>query len=170
MLAKGIENQKQLMGALLTRDTFDRFELVEGTVTTFARFSVDGLWHEKFYEDDPSEEHPVRFTPWKLLKEHILAVIRGKRTPLSFRFVFRLSDEEMQALLRESSIPEETANVTALLLNLTFDGTAMMLTTGVSHQTFSTDRSAEHAWDAYILRFFSETDIELSDLAAALLR
>ena len=42
MIAKHVTNKKQLMKALLAEETFDRFELVSGSVDTFAEFSVDG--------------------------------------------------------------------------------------------------------------------------------
>ena len=173
MIAKKLENQKQLMSALLTRDTFDAFELVEGTVRTYAEFRIDGTWHEKFFKNDaaaaPSldtsdnDSPSVRFTPWQMLRPHFLAVIRGKNTPLSFQFVFRLPEDRMNALFDEAAVSGDRANVTALMLNITFDGTTILLTSGVSHRTFSMDRAPERAWDEFLLRFFSENSLDLID-------
>ena len=172
MFAKTIENKKQLMAALLTRETFDSFETVSGSVTTFAEFSVDGQYHERFYQDDPEADAPGReagvlsreagtpgreYAPWSLLRPFFLSVIRGKNTPLSFQFVFRLPAEEMNALIAEEAIAAEAVtDVSGLLLNLSFDGTAILLTTGVSHKTFSMDRTLERAWDRYVEQRFSD--------------
>ncbi len=154
MLAKTIENKKQLMAALLTRDTFDAFETVSGSVTTYAVFSVNGQWHGNFY---PDEETSHDFTPWSLLRPYFLSVIRGRNTPLAFQFVFRLPDGEMSALIEKEAISRElTADVSGLLLNLSFDGTSILLTTGVSHRTFSLDRTLERAWDNYAQQRFGE--------------
>lgn len=154
MLAKTIENKKQLMAALLTRDTFDAFETVSGSVTTYAVFSVNGQWHGSFY---PDEETSHDFTPWNLLRPYFLSVIRGRNTPLAFQFVFRLPDGEMSALIEKEAISRElTADVSGLLLNLSFDGTSILLTTGVSHRTFSLDRTLERAWDNYAQQRFGE--------------
>ena len=186
MFAKTIENKKQLMAALLTRETFDFFETVSGSVTTFAEFSVDGQYHERFYQDDPEADAPSReagapgreagapgreagvlsreagtpgreYAPWSLLRPFFLSVIRGKNTPLSFQFVFRLPAEEMNALIAEEAIAAEAVtDVSGLLLNLSFDGTSILLTTGVSHKTFSMDRTLERAWDRYVEQRFSD--------------
>ena len=154
MLAKTVENKKLLMAALLTRDTFDAFETVSGSVTTYAVFSVDGQWHGGFFGDDAAAHS---FTPWSLLRPHFLSVIRGKNTPLAFQFVFRLPDDQLAALVEKEAISaEETANITGLLINLSFDGTSILFTTGISHRTFSMDRTLERAWDRYAEQLFAE--------------
>ena len=84
-------------------------------------------------------------------------MIRGRNTPLAFQFVFRLPDGEMSALIEKEAISRElTADVSGLLLNLSFDGTSILLTTGVSHRTFSLDRTLERAWDNYAQQRFGE--------------
>jgi len=157
MLAKYIENKKQLMAALLTRDTFDGFELVSGSVTTYAVFSVDGQWHKSFYQDDPDQaEEEFDFSPWERIRRFFLSVIRGKNTPLAFQFTFRLPAAETEEFMRDEAVPEDPAGTPGLLLNLAFDGTSLLLTTGISRRTFSMDRTLERAWDRYVEQRFSD--------------
>ena len=183
MIAKHVTNKKQLMKALLAEETFDRFELVSGSVDTFAEFSVDGRYNAAFFgktaddnagaEGDPSpnghsessEGTPSEreFTPWQLLRPFFLSVIRGKNTPLSFKFVFRLPSDTTARLFEDEGIRIENGAVSGLLMNLTFDGTSILLTTGVSHRTFSMDREPERVWDAWVESFFGKTGIDLSE-------
>ena len=237
MLAKYITDQKKLMAELLTKDRFDDFELGNGTVTTYAAFSVDGTYHSRFFPEEsrdsaasgntaaPAQAGPtapdshtsaqavsaapgsqssaqaalaapgsqtsaqtvpaapgsqtsgdssnlsfgansvptVRYTPWRLLRPFFLSVIRGKHTPLSLQFIFRLSEERMQSVITKEGLSGAAETISGMMVNLSFDGTAFLLTTGVSHKTFSMDRSAERALDAYILQFFENAEIELSD-------
>ena len=78
MIALKILDLRRFMSAFLTGDTFDGFQLLEGQITTFCTFQIDGRWQESFFsrdsKDPDSEEEageaPVRYTPWSSLKEY----------------------------------------------------------------------------------------------------
>ena len=163
MIAKYAENQRNLMAALLTRDAFDPFELMSGTVTTYAQFTVDGTLRPAFFGEDEGTPADSLFTPWKDLKGYFLSVIRGRRTPLSFRFVFRLSADDMAALLAGAGLSGAAQSVSSFVLTLSFDGNHILVTTGVSRSAFSMDKRPEQAFDAYILDFFRNRGLVLRD-------
>ena len=161
MLAKIIPQQKPLMAKMLTGTAFDRFELVQCQITTFSTFQIDGTRRLEFY--DGEEEPETAYALWSEVRPHALAVIRGKRTPLSFQFVFRLSEKDLPALLKRAGVGE--ADVYGLYINFNFDGKTLILTTGTSLRGFSTDRSLERFWDDTVLHFFEKHEIELSEPA-----
>lgn len=147
---------KTCMGQLLLNSTFDRFSLIEGEVTTFNRFHVDGHLHKEFYEDAPEAE----YSSWGELREYFYQVIRGKRTPLSFKFILSLGREEFASFLAQYDISFRPEDIQGLYLNLRFDGSSLQCVTGTSMNIFTMDKSLEKAWDEYTQQFFSSCGIE----------
>lgn len=144
------------MGQLLLNSTFDRFSLIEGEVTTFNRFHVDGHHHKEFYENAPEAE----YSRWGDLREYFYQVIRGKRTPLSFKFILSLGRDEFASFLEQYDISFRPEDIQGLYLNLRFDGSSLQCVTGTSMNIFTMDKSLEKAWDKYAQQFFSSCGIE----------
>ena len=86
-----IKKLKHFMNQLLLADTFDYFSVSKASVTTFVTFTIDGSLHPDFYDPDTAArlkaagKSQVR---WSGIKSWCYSVIRGKRTPISFRFIF----------------------------------------------------------------------------------
>ena len=101
MRAFTIKNLKDFMNQLLLADTFDYFSVSEASITTFVTFSIDGSLHPDFYDSDTAArlkaagKSQVR---WSGIKSWCYSVIRGKRTPVSFRFIFLLPEDRSRAL------------------------------------------------------------------------
>lgn len=150
------------MAALLLGDLFDRFLLVEGEVTTFNTFSINGFVHTDFFERDSEarEDSPPSYSPWKDLRELCFSIIRGKRTPLSFKFIFALPKELVVRLLQEAHLDFQPEIIQGLYLNFRFDGTSLTCTTGTSLSIFTLDKSLEHSFDQWTRAFFSRHQID----------
>lgn len=138
-------NTKNCMTALLLQDTFHTFSFIEGEITTFARFAFDGYLQKPFYEEAPDREYAL----WPELQEFCLSIIKGKRTPLYFRFILALSREESASLVKEYGLNFQPSNIQGLYLNFHYDGTALTCTTGTSLKIFTTNKTLEQAWDQY---------------------
>ena len=172
MIAADVKNQKKMMASLLTGSGFDCFDLVSCSVTTFAEFNVDGLLRKQFFDaagdalaakDDTDGGADPAYTPWSMLRPHILNLIRGNRAPLSFRMILRLNDKTTEEVLAEGSADAAPADLNGFYLNVAFDGAAIRITTGTSFKQFSLDKTAERLWDAYILAFMEKAGILLED-------
>ncbi len=50
---------KNFMQHLLLKPTFDAFSLIEGEVTTYNTFKIDGYIHKNFFEDAPPAEYSL---------------------------------------------------------------------------------------------------------------
>ena len=183
MIALKLKNTKNFMTHLLLSDTFDNFLFIEGEIVTFNTFTIDGYIQKAFYEDSmapgsdspgsaassgsgPTPDHENAggsskggYSSWKQLRELCFSIIKGKRTPLSFRFVFSLSPENIARLIEQNSLNYQASDVQGLYLNIRFDGTALQCITGTSLKTFSMDKSLEHEWDAMVPRFFDKKGI-----------
>lgn len=160
MIALKINDVRRLMAHLLTKPTFDRYLLSEGQVTTFCTFLIEGNWQRSFM--DPDETDPaadLAFTPWENVRPYCLSLIKGRRTPLSFKFVFIFPREDLPNFLSENEITMPADNVFGLYLNLSFRDGMLLATTGTSLRTFTLNKSLDNAWDAYILSFLEAQGI-----------
>ena len=87
------------------------------------------------------------------------SVIRGKRTPLSFRIVLHLSRSGVEAAMRNTDFGISSEQIDGLFLNLQFKNNSLLCTTGTSLKTFSMDKRPEQLWDDMILSFLSRNQI-----------
>ena len=129
---------KPSMSHLLLKDTFDQFSFIEGEITTFNKFTIDGYLQKDFFEEKPEDSH----AHWKDVREFCFQIIRGKRTPLSFKIILSLAPETDQNIT--GFRPED---IQGMYLNLSYDGLNLVCITGISMKTFTMDKSLERAWD-----------------------
>lgn len=156
---------KKLLGTPL----FDAFLLEECTIATANTFTIDGHIHKKFYTEAEREEMgltspdaPV-FSSYASLRPLCFELIKGKRTPLSFCFVFHLSKENTEKILQKTDAALSISDVRALVLTVRYDGSAVTCTTGTSLSVFTMDKSLEHAWDNMVRRFFLKNDLGFTE-------
>jgi hypothetical protein len=148
---------KNCMSHLLLKPTFDEFSLVEGSIVTFNKFTIDGFLQKDFYEEAPEKE----YSDWRDLREFCFNIIKGKRTPLSFKFILSLAKADFEKFLSANELdgfrPE---NIQGLYLNFRYDGTSLQCVTGTSLNMFTLDKSLDTAWDEYVRKFFAQHEIE----------
>lgn len=160
MIALTISSVKECMAKLLLTDTFDPFEFVEGEITTFARFQLDGYLKKEFFDSDEAEMIGKReYAFWKDMREFCFSLIKGKKTPLGFQFVFGLSKPNIEKLLHRQELPFSPSDVGGLYINLKYDGSRLSCVTGTSMKTFTLDKSLEQEWDQMVQRFFTQKEI-----------
>ena len=163
MIALQIQEIKNFMSKLLLSQTFDNFLLVEGSITTYNTFRIDGRLHKDFFTQEESEELGIEhrdFSYWKEVKPVCLDLIKGKKTPLGFKFTFQLSRENTSKLLTSSGITSiQPENISGLLLNIRYDNGDLQVITGTNLKLFTLDKTLEHAWDDMVKRFFKQQEI-----------
>ena len=152
---------KKCMNGLLLSPAFDSFLFIEGEIITFNTFQIDGRLKKEFYHQGLGENTiPDReYALWKEQREFCLSLIKGKRTPLGFKFVLSLSAPNISRLLAQEGLTFTPGDVQGLYLNFKYDGTHLTCTTGTSMNLFTLDKSLETAWDKMAQRIFTKYDI-----------
>ncbi|MCI9319109.1 MAG: hypothetical protein HFH05_03400 [Lachnospiraceae bacterium] len=166
MIALQITSMKQFMNQLLTSDTFDMFLLEEAVISTSCTFTIDGHINRDFYGSEGGEtvELPYEFRPWSEVKGLCFDLIKGKRTPLFFRFVLHLMPEKAAALLSKEGSDVEPSLVKALVLNIRYDGAKAVLTTATAYQTFLLSKEPDAIWDKALMKYLEGKGIPTSFL------
>ena len=157
MIALSLTEIKECMAKLLLSETFDSFLFIEGEVTTFNTFHIDGYLHKEFFLEN--ELLDCEYTLWKDIREHFFSLIKGKRTPLNFKFVLGLSGSNIQKLIQQQGLDFELEDIRGLYINLKFDGQKLQCVTGTAMTLFTMDKTLEQAWDAMVQKFFTQKEI-----------
>ncbi|MBQ7918701.1 MAG: hypothetical protein IJ324_01995 [Lachnospiraceae bacterium] len=160
MQALKVSSMKSFMNHLLAGTAFDNFLLAEGTISTANTYTIDGHINKEFYNGDDTVSLPYDFATWAEMKSLMFNLIKGKRTPLYFKFVLHFKPEMVSKLLAAAgcSIPAE--QVKALVLTIKYDGGSAVLTTGTAFHTFVMNKEPDIIWDKAITQFLSKEGIE----------
>lgn len=162
MLSLQIEEVKPFMNLLFLGSAFDAFCLSEATFVTFSTFHIDGNFKADYYslEDAALLDRPDEtYILWREVRPFCLELIRGKRTPLEFKIVFRLSAANAQKLIAQSGLSLTADDIGGLFLNLHFHAGSLACTTGTSLRFFTLDKSLDQVWDSMVKKYFQKYGI-----------
>ena len=156
MTALEITNIKTFMSAFLKDSVFFIFDFVEADITTFNHFHLDGF-HQKEYFDEG--ENFAEYASWQQLQSISFDLIKGKKLPLSFKFVLRLNHEHSHLFLQKNNATDQEGQLQGLYLNIRYEQGTLMCISGTSFKSFSLDKSLETAWDREVMAFFTTQEL-----------
>ena len=161
MTALQITSMKNFMNRLLASESFDIFLLEEAVIGTASTFTIDGRINRDFFLEEGSEDIPglTEFRPWSELKGLCFDLIKGKRTPVFFRFTLQLKPELTAALLKRENCDVDPAQVKTLALNIRYDGTKAVLTTATAYHTFLMSKEPDAIWDRALVKYLDREGI-----------
>lgn len=161
MLAFKVSSMKSFMNHLLVADTFDNFLLAEATISTANTYQIDGHINKAFFcEDISASQMPeYDFAFWKDMKGLCFNLIKGKRTPLFFKFILHLNPQSVSKLLAAGGCSVPSEQIKALVLTIKYDGTQAVLTTASATNTFVMSKEPDMIWDKAIQQFLSRNEI-----------
>ena len=163
MLAFKILSTKNFMNHLLVADTFDNFLMAEAMISTANTYQIDGHINKEFFTSDNLDEipsMPYDFSEWKDMKPLCFNLIKGKRTPLFFKFVLHLKQESVGKLLAAGNCNIPTEQIKALVLTIKYDGSQVVLTTGSAFHTFVMSKEPDNIWDKALQQFLARKNID----------
>ncbi len=143
-----IENVKTFMSELLVKENFDRYFLCEAEIVTFNKFTIDGHVQKKFYSGEEYKDMgSPQWSTWERIRPLCFEMIKGSRTPLKFKIVLRLNEEEMERMLKENELSYKIEDIGGLYLNIVYENNVLNCITGSSMNVFTMDKSLEKVWD-----------------------
>ncbi len=157
-----ITHIKDFMNKLLVSDIFDSFLLTEGTVVMGTSFVLDGTLKKDFFSPEEWEDLQLekqKYSFWRSLRPLCFELMKGKKTPLSFKFVFQLAPYNVEKLLSKSESSFTLEDIAGLVLTIRFEGGKLTCTTATSMKLFSLEKTLEKEWDAMVSRFFDAHEI-----------
>ena len=167
MIALELTDVKIFMNKLLRSEVFDHFLLQEAVISTGATFQINGQVTKGFYSDEELQELHLtgcRFLPFSMLKTNCFDLIKGKKTPSAFRFVFLLSPSNMEKTIAAVGSSYKPSDITGMYINLKYQNQLLSLTTGIAYNVFSTDKTLESEWDKMVIKFLKQHEIAFEEI------
>lgn len=167
MKAYQIKDVKNFMSRLLGTDAFDSFLLAEASVTTYNTIVIDGHIVKEFFTGDIQDDHimpPYEFSEWKNMRSLCFDLIKGRRTPVNFKFVLHLKPELLEQILQNGNSTVSSADIKAFVLNIKYDGSMLTCITATAFHTFLPDKTPDKLWDDYLTQFLSEKEISYEEI------
>ena len=156
MIAEKITDIKKFMSEFLIKNAFDEFLVNEITITTFNTFNINGFIKKDYYSKEEYEElGSPTLSEWKTLKPVCYDIIKGKKTPHSFKIILSLSSSKINDFIETNNIDFPINDIDGLFLNIKYENNELTFTTGTSLKIFTLDKTLEHAFDKYISNFIS---------------
>ena len=163
LIALQIEDLRLCTSHLFVKESFDYFLLTEASITTFATVTLDGRQHSEYYtEDERTSLRDETFVSWAQARPLCFSLIKGKRLPLSFRIVLKLSADNVGRLMESLSTSIQPQMVSGLFLNIRYEHGKLTFVTGTSLSTFTPDKSVEQAWDEAVKKILKHHGIAFS--------
>ncbi len=163
MLAIKILDLKQFMNLLLLEDTFDRFLLSEASIKTSISYHIDGKTNLDFF-DNEEREQCTKYCYYKDQRPFLLSLMKGKKTPLSFRIVFLLAPSNVEKLIAMNHLPYDSTDINGLFFNLHFEQGTLTCTSGTSLKIFTLDKTLEQVWEHNLKAFLKSKQIAFEEL------
>lgn len=167
MIALQLTDIKAFMNTLLTSNTFDNFLLQEAVIVGNASFVIDGHVQKDYYTQEELEELKLTkdtILPFGMLRSNCYDLIKGKKAPSSFKFVFLLSHDNLEKTLRSVGSSYTPNDISGAYINIRYQNQLLTLTTGISYRIFSTDKSLEKDWDTLVQKFLNQHEIGFETL------
>lgn len=167
MIALQITSMKNFMNQLLVSDTFDIFLMEEAVISTANTVTIDGHINKDFFSPEEMESmESCRYglALWSDKKGMCFDLIKGRHTPLFFKFVLHLKPEQAEKLLRGGGCSVDPSCVKALVLTIRYDGENAVLTTGSAYNTFVMDKDADKLWDKSLAKYLASKGIACEGL------
>ncbi len=136
------DDVKGFMNQLLAKDTFDGLEVRGVQIHSFTKFEIDC--------QDLSNKESIAFHLWQKIRPYTFNIIKGEAKPTQIKIIFSLPKEEVEAF---------HPNAAALTININFDSGGISITNGITHKSFSLDKTIDEQWDSYVVDFFRSKGI-----------
>lgn len=168
MISLKIKSLGSFMSGLFSKSFFDSFLLSEGLLQMGVTWQIDGKLNQAFFEKEEWEDpqrRPYDYARWSDLRPTLRELVRGKKAPVSFRFVLHLKPAYMKSILEKEGDRELLSCVGAFVLTIRYrDGEASLLT-GISMKSFTMNKNADRLWDEAVRKFLQAREISFEELS-----
>lgn len=167
MIALELTDIKDFMNKLLRSETFDHFLLQEAVITSGASYLIDGHVTKGYYSEEEAEELGIahlKFLPFGMLRNNCFDLIKGKKTPAGFKFIFLLSPQNLKRTLESTGTQYTENDISGIFINLKYQNQLLTLTTGISYNIFSTDKTLDAQWDKLVIKFLAQNNIAYEEM------
>ncbi len=114
--------------------------------------------------NDDNDLPPYEFSEWKTMRSLCFDLIKGKRTPVSFKLVLHLKPEIVSQILANGDSAISVSDIKAFVLNIKYDGSVLTCITATAFHSFLPDKTPDRQWDEYVTLFLASKAIDFEEI------
>lgn len=95
----------------------------------------------------------------KMPEDLVFSLIKGKHTPVNFKFVLHVKPEHVASILEKGDTAVTPEQIRAFVLTVKYDGSNLTLITATAAHSFLMDKTPDNLWDQAIRRFMDRTGL-----------
>lgn len=153
------------MSGLLVHNMFDGYLVREVDISTLCDFHIDGRINKNWFGTDELEAMNGRtLSKWSEIKPLAYQLIKGNKTPLAFKMVFMVSEEQKTALLTGSGLRYKEEDISGMFLNIKYEKGELNVITGTSMNLFTLDKAVDQFWDDKVRQVFTQSKIAYEEV------
>jgi hypothetical protein len=115
-------------------------------------------------EERKSDGMDLEFSSWKEIRPVCFDLIKGKKTPVSFKVVLLANNGLIEKIAANPDCGVAANLIRSLVLNIRYENGKVTCITGTSFTTFVMDKSVEKIWDSYVKHSFSELGLDFEEV------
>lgn len=153
---------KLFMQLLFQTDALDTYEFISSELRTDMSYSLDGHINKEFFTEEELttlDLNNTSYLPWKLAKEKIFTLIKGKKTPSQIKIVLKANREYIVSLLSSITSSLNPNDIDGIFLNIIFLENKLNVICGVSYKIFTLDKVLESEFYNKITTLFKSYKI-----------
>ena len=144
-----VQEVKEFMNMLLTKEVFDDFLLVSASVVGRGTLVLEGRLATE----------QVEYLPYGNFRNVLFEFIKGKVLPKSIKLVLQLPYEAAVSVLGNDISENDSASLT---INFKEDG--LFIASGYATSSFNLDRTKEKNWDVYVTEYLGDLGLTIDTL------
>ncbi len=164
MILLNIKNTKDFMGKFLGSEVFDEFLLDSAELKLASTFNIDGHINRDFFSGDDEASIPeYELASWSDVRSKCFDLIKGKKTPLSFKFIMCTTPDKKDELLSSEAYSEVRPLVSSFVFIIKYTEGMITITTGTAMAGFTLDKAHEKLWDDHLKAFLAAARIDFEE-------
>ena len=112
---------------------------------------------KEYFDDEESRKES--FCQWKKVRNLCYDMVKGKKLPISFTIVLRLSSSMLLQWLKNQDIDNHLVDGKSFFVNIYYREKRLYVVSGMASETFGLDKSVEKLWDDEVFRILSQLKV-----------
>ena len=155
MKSFNVDNIKEFMNELLLNDKYDSFYLFDAKVNAAIDYYVNGKINREFFDKEELDNMTGdEYILWKDVKATIHDYMKGNHLPIKFKIVLMFNRDNIIKLIEMNNILMHPDNVGALFMNIYYENGLLYVTSGISMNIFTMDKTLESIWDETLEKYY----------------
>lgn len=153
MIKENILDKDEFLNKLYQENRFQSFLLFEARIKSVNDYYINGKVNTDLLNIDDRDNYKQYIT-WDSIKEDFFYLYNKNKDMINGKIILMFNPDNVKKLIEMNNIPVSEKEVGALFLNINIEFKNIYITTGISMNNFSLDKTLENVWDSTVFKYY----------------